>query len=174
MTSQNKFHFRFDGYLTRTLSIGRPVASRNMLFPLNSERDYATEAGFPAGKATVFTLPSVHSQFLAELLKCVDTNLSGLDFIFVRLSSPTTIPLPNRLLKSDVFCMIDVDTEAQYSAAQGHNVLAISDRFNMKHFEDGGDNSIYLELWHNEDCSNAFRTLCDFLIQHKIQGAKHG
>ena len=51
-----------------------------MLFPLNSERDYATEVYFP-GQSYRFTLPSVHSQFLAELLKCVDTNLSGLDFI---------------------------------------------------------------------------------------------
>lgn len=170
----SEFHRRFNGNLTGLLSIDRPVASRNMLFPLKTERDYATEASFPTAQATVYTLPTVHSLFLNELMKCVDAHFSGLDFIYVRLSSPSTIPLPNRLLKGDVFCMIDIDTEARFTAAHGYNVLAISDRFNMKHLEDGGDNSISIEVWHKDDCSAAFRAICEFLNQHKIQGEIHG
>lgn len=173
-SSNTGFHRRFSGLLSGLLSIGRPVASRNMLFPLKTERDYATEAEFSPSKATVYTLPTIHSLFLNELMKCVDTHFTGLDFIYVRLSSPSTIPLPNRLLKGDVFCMIDIESEARFTAAHGYNVLAISDRFNMKHLEDGGDNSISIEVWHKDDCSVAFGAICDFLTQHKIQGEIHG
>ncbi|WP_404364295.1 hypothetical protein [Marinobacter sp.] len=168
MTSLPTPDWHFEGTLSRPL--GRQVATeaRNMVFPLHSESDFIWEAGFTNSTHPVYTLPSTHYGFLDALLKEIDRSDLPVDLILMRLGSPTTLPLPARLLGPDVFLCLDPQPLLINALAQEKKVLSVVDRFCIRYVDEQGDNSISLSYWSPTGEPQGFHEPESFLAQQGI------
>lgn len=165
--------YRFSGALESAPYPGRPVQTRNIMFPLLSAKDYAVEAAMdPAPDTRSFMLPTVNYLFLSELIETAAQIGLTFDLILVRLPSPNLEPIPSTLLASNVFLTLDADHLLDLAQTRGRRrILYIGGNFSLKYVNEFGDNSFDLSLFYDQNIGDAVAQLTTLLAQRGINGA---
>lgn len=165
-------HYHFQGELIAPPYPHTPVLARNHIFPLESESDYEINAmldDLPARRSLL--LPSELYNFIRELMRLFSEHGFEFDLILIQLGAPILEKVPDELLAPNVFISVDANALLTLAHSQGcARTLYIGNNFLINYVNDFGDNQIELNLYYDEDKTEALRGISTFLATRNIHG----
>ena len=118
------------------------IDSLSLKLPLKTNLDFKSFSNI-SFSSKCFVTP--YTKYL-NLKTISETILKSCDFMVVRISAPSTIPMPNILLSDNVFCCLDseyfLDDFIFNQGSEVGGVASLSDRSFIPYIDPNGDNTL--------------------------------
>lgn len=139
---------RFAGRLIRSPFAARPQLVANGTSAIATLNDFAALSQLRRLDPSVPFLVTCREKYdlLEKVVRHAFDTLAQLDICLLTASMPGTVPLPPRLLQSDIFLCDTLDQERPRLVREGRTFLTIDESI-PRHLLEYGDNGIQIE-WH--------------------------